>query len=390
MTKRLYETDGHLADFSATVLSCIPAGKHFLVALDHTAFFPEGGGQAADTGILGGVRVVDVQLLGDEILHETELPLKSGATVTGQLDWEQRLRRMQNHTGEHLICGLIHTHFGLDNVGFHLGSDVVTVDVNGVLSWTQLLQIEWEANRAVAENVPVTVSFPDADVLPTLSYRSKLDLTEDVRVVTIEGYDRCACCAPHVSRTGEIGCIKILDSMHYKGGTRFYLLCGLDALADYNERLASVAMISKTLSAKQTEIADAVKRLLEERDAERHTSAGLRQQMLKLHLESIAFPAGHVCLFEPFFDPNMLRRFVNEVIPQCEGVCIACSGSDVTGYHYILASRTIALGALRAPMHAALGGKGGGTDTMQQGSLNATQAQIREWIHQIPLPNEPS
>lgn len=218
MTKKLYDLDSHRRDFTAAVLRCDADGERYAVVLDQTLFFPEGGGQPADTGVLGGARVLDVQITQEAIVHYTDAPLTPGAQVRGEIDWPQRFRRMQGHSGEHIISGLIHSEYGLDNVGFHLGQDTITMDYNGELTWPQLMHIEQLANEAVYRNVPIRTEYPSPEQLAQMTYRSKLDLTEDVRIVTVEGYDVCACCAPHVSCTGEIGAIKFTSVMRHRGG----------------------------------------------------------------------------------------------------------------------------------------------------------------------------
>ena len=206
MTIKLYDQDSHLKHFTATVRTCAPAGEgKWQVELDQTAFFPEGGGQPADGGTLGGHNVLDVQEAGDSILHTVDGPLEPGTQVEGDLDWPLRFRRMQCHSGEHIISGLAHSLYGCTNVGFHLGENEVILDFDQELTAEQLEQLETLANQIVAENRPITAEYPDPEVLKTLDYRSKLDLTENIRIVTVETCDVCACCAPHVSRTGEIG-----------------------------------------------------------------------------------------------------------------------------------------------------------------------------------------
>ena len=224
MTKKLYDLDSHRRDFTAAVLRCDADGERYAVVLDQTLFFPEGGGQPADTGVLGGARVLDVQITQEAIVHYTDAPLTPGAQVRGEIDWPQRFRRMQGHSGEHIISGLIHSEYGLDNVGFHLGQDTISMDYNGELTWPQLMHIEQLANEAVYRNVPIRTEYPSPEQLAQMTYRSKLDLTEDVRIVTVEGYDVCACCAPHVSCTGEIGAIKFTSVMRHRGGIRVTIL----------------------------------------------------------------------------------------------------------------------------------------------------------------------
>ena len=207
MTEKLYELDSYIKTFSATVLECVPRGNGYAVRLDRTAFFPEGGGQAADTGMLGGVTVTDAQIVDGAIWHYTSAPLSVGDTVEGVLDWNTRFSRMQHHTAEHIVCSIAHRWHGMSNVGFHLGSEDVTLDLSGELTREQINAIEDEANRVVWSNVGVVATIPSAEELATLTYRSKKELDGDVRLVTIDGVDCCACCAPHVARTGEIGII---------------------------------------------------------------------------------------------------------------------------------------------------------------------------------------
>ena len=281
ITEKLYENNGMMKEFTANVLSAVPSDGGYGVVLDRTAFFPEGGGQTADTGHIGAAAVRDVQIVDGEIVHFTDSDPGSGEVLC-RLDFEERFRKMQNHTGEHLVSGIVHSQFGYDNVGFHLGTDGVTVDFSGVLTESELEFVEYIANRVVGENVPVTVSYPTPEECAAMEYRSKLELTEGVRIVTIEGWDVCACCAPHVSQTGAVGGIKILSCENWKGGVRIRMLCGLDARDDYQKRLDNTVRISNMLSCKQLESADAVARLMKQSQAEREESAKLRRALLDM------------------------------------------------------------------------------------------------------------
>ena len=281
MTEKLYYLDSHLAVFEARVLSCEQTKTGFAVELDRTAFFPEGGGQLADMGALGAVRVLDVHEKGGRILHDTDGPLPVGTQVRGELDYEQRRRRMQNHSGEHIVSGLVHREYGYDNVGFHMGADCMTIDFSGELSEEQLRGIERAANEAVRRDLPIRAWFPDGETLAAMDYRSKLELTEDVRIVEIEGVDRCACCAPHVSRTGEVGLVKILDAERHRGGMRLSVVCGLDALEILDGYQTSVTELSRLLSAKREEIAGAVRRVLAEREALRIERDALAAELIR-------------------------------------------------------------------------------------------------------------
>ena len=284
MTEKLYYEDSHLKKFTAVVQECLKAGDRYQVVLDRTAFFPEGGGQYADTGMLEEVHVLDVQEKDGIIYHLTDRALFPGAGVTGRIDWEERFMKMQQHTGEHIVSGLVHARFGYRNVGFHLGTTDCTMDFNGEITKEELLEIEKEANQAVIQNLDVMVSYPSAEELKSLEYRSKIEIEGQVRIVTIPGYDVCACCAPHVNKTGEIGQIKLTNVQRYKGGVRVTMLCGFRALADYNRKLHAVRQISAALCAKEDETTEAVGHLQEE-------CAQWKQRVINLQKEILGYKA---------------------------------------------------------------------------------------------------
>ena len=379
-TIKLYDADSHLYDFDASVISCEKTDKGFAVVLDKSAFFPEGGGQPADEGTLNGIAVTDVQIKDGIITHTTAEEIPAGSAVKGAVDSEIRFRRMQNHSGEHIVSGLIHKLFGYNNVGFHMGSEDVTLDLDGVLTREDLDKIEMLANRAVYENVNVRAEYPSPEILKDLDYRSKLDLTENVRIVTIEGYDVCACCAPHVNKTGEIGIIKLLDFLKYKGGVRIHMLCGFDALEDYNRRYKNVAAISAKLSAKQAEVYEAVERLSAELSAEKQAAGELKRQLVAMKIAALEPTDGNMVLVEKDMDMLNLRNLVNEAVQLCGGICAAFSGSDENGYNYIIASKNVPLRAEAKAINAALNGRGGGKDEMIQGSAKASEAEIRAYF----------
>ncbi len=380
MTVKLYDNDSFLWHFSARVLSCEPVEALWRVLLDQTAFFPEGGGQPADPGTLGGISVVDVQEEPDGIAHYLSAPLAPGETVQGVLDGAVRMRRMQNHTGEHILCGLAHRAYGYENVGFHLGEDAVTMDLSGELTTEQIHALELEANRVVWQDVPVTAEYPDPALLPSLTYRSKLDLTENVRLVTIAGYDVCACCAPHVQHTGQVGMIKIVDAMRHRGGMRLTIQCGIDAYQDYVNRFEQVKSISNLLSAPKDEIVSAVERLLSERETLHRTIADRDRKLVAVHTQALSKTDGNLCVVGQLDDLDALRDLVNVGMERAGGVCAAFSGSDETGYRYIIGSRTVDLRACAREINAALHGKGGGKPSMIQGSCEASEAEISSFF----------
>ena len=383
MTQKLYDSDSHLSAFDAVVLSCEAQGEHWHVVLDRTAFFPEGGGQPADTGTLGQVSVLDVQEAGGEIVHITDGPLPVGGTVGGRLNWDQRFRRMQEHSGEHILSGLVHKLYGYRNVGFHLGEDAVTMDYDGELSRDQLSELERLANEAVWKNVPITAEYPSEEVLAGLEYRSKLELTENVRIVTIEGYDVCACCAPHVSFTGEIGTIKIIDSMRHRGGVRLTILCGTDALAQYQMLFEEAAALSNLLNVPKHQLVTATERLFAERDALVLALKAREEKLNAMRMQSLPETGKNIVVVDSFDDPDAMRELVNVGMERASGVCAAFSGNDQTGYRYIIGSRNVDLRAAAKDINAALNGRGGGRPTMIQGSCSCGRDQIDAFFDQF-------
>ena len=385
MTEKLYYQNSHLFEFDAAVLDCREEKKGYSVVLDRTAFFPEGGGQLADTGTLGAVRVLDVHERGGEIRHYTDAPLTVGERVHGCLDAEQRRRRMQNHSGEHILSGLVHNAFGYDNVGFHMGADCMTIDFSGELTWEQLTELETQANAVVRENIPLHIWYPDADELKALDYRSKLELTENVRIVEIPGVDRCACCAPHVERTGEVGAVKILDCQRHRGGVRVSVVCGLDALEDYRARQESVTEISRALSAKRGEVAEAVRRILREQQAMKEKSDALALALIHYMAEAEPATDGNLLVFSDILGEIAQRELVNLLVPKAGGFAAVFCGSDEEGFRYVIGSRHVNLRAAAKTINAAIDGRGGGASEMIQGSARAKRGEIERALKELNL-----
>ena len=377
MTEKLYELDSYIRSFTAVVEECLSREDGYAVRLSRTAFFPEGGGQAADPGVLGGVVVTDVQIEDGEIWHYLTAPLVVGAEVEGVLDWDTRFSRMCHHTAEHIVCSIAHRWHGMHNVGFHLGSEDVTLDLDGELTREQIDAIEEEANRVVAANVAVTASIPTAEELAQAVYRSKKELDGDVRLVTIDGVDCCACCAPHVAHTGEVGLIKLLDYIRYKGGVRIHLLCGDAALMDYRRRYAQSAEISAKLSVKQRDITTAVERLIAERDSLKLALRAANRRMADMRVAAVEPTDRPVYLIGEDWDTDTLRRVVNGLTERCAGLCAAYSGGDGV-YQYVLGG-TGDIKAATARMNSVLNGRGGGDHRQSQGRVQATAEQIAEY-----------
>ena len=381
MTEKLYYKDSHCLAFDAVVIDCCEEKKGYSVVLDRTAFFPEGGGQLADTGTLGGVRVTDVHERGGDIRHYTDAPLTVGECVHGELDREQRLRRMQNHSGEHILSGLVHNAYGYDNVGFHMGAECMIIDFSGELSWEQLMELETKANEVVRQNLKLHIWFPNETELHALEYRSKLELTENVRIVEIPGVDRCACCAPHVERTGEVGVIKILDSQRHRGGQRVSVICGLDALEDYRARQDSVTEISRALSAKRGEVTAAVQRVLNEQQSMKERCDALSLALIRYMADAERERNGNIVLFSEVLGEIAQRELVNLLMPKAGGFAAVFTGSDKDGWRYVIGSLRVDLRAGARTINAAINGRGGGTPQMIQGSARAVREKIEDALN---------
>lgn len=379
-TIKLYDTDGHLNRFSAKVISCDKKDNFYEIVLDKTAFFPEGGGQGADTGKIGNARVSDVQIYGNVIIHKADIPLEIGAEYDCEIDYDVRFRRMQNHTGEHIVSGLVHKYFGYDNTGFHMGRDDITVDFNGILTDTDIRKIEFLANKAVFENKAVTAYYPEEDELSALEYRSKKEITGRVRIVNIEGYDSCACCAPHVSHTGEVGIIKLLDFEKNKGGIRIHMLCGFDALEDYERRYKLMANSAKSLSIGQMQLGEAIVRLGEEISALKQKNYAIREELYAYKMEKIEHTEGNICIFEEDIRPSDMRNLMNGALEKCGGISAVFCGSDENGYMFFAASKKLKMREQSIEMREKLGAKCGGSDEMIQGSVSADKKTIKKYF----------
>ena len=380
MTEKLFYQDSHRSTFTAIVQEVRPSGNGYEIILDRTAFFPEGGGQSSDTGSLGGVSVSDVQEIDGKIIHYTDGPLVEGTEVEGCIDWTERFSKMQQHTGEHIVSGLIHKIYGYHNVGFHLGTDSVTLDFNGVVPKEKLHEIEQLANEAVAKNLPVQVLYPTDEELSKISYRSKIEIEGQVRIVVIDGYDVCACCAPHVKQTGEIGLIKLVGMQNYKGGVRISMLCGFRALEDYYQKEKNNREIAVMLSAKEYETAVEVERLQEELAMKKAKIAELEQKFLEQKVETLDVSGEIVCLFEET-DPVMTREMVNLLLKKGAKMAAVSSGNEREGYRYVLGSRSLDVRKNGKLLNEAFHGRGGGKPEMVQGTVQGKREEIEAFLN---------
>ena len=380
-TKKLYYEDVYKKEFTAKVLECRESKKGYEIILNQTAFYPEGGGQPSDTGILGGINVKEVHEKDGELVHYTDGPLEVGMDVIGKINWGRRFDLMQQHSGEHIVSGLVHEAYGYDNVGFHMSSDVITVDFSGVLTETQLAEIEAETNQKIWENTPVEIFYPPKEELEKLSYRSKKELTGQVRLVRFPGSDLCACCGTHVTHTGEIGAVKILSVENFHEGIRITMICGkrvmdyLNMIDDQNHQ------ISVKLSAKTGETAAAVARLQDENFRLKGKVSHMVDELCATEAKRWE-DAGSVLLFHDGLESDQVRRMADAVMQTCSGCCAVFSKGEDGSYKYAMGELNGDLRQFTKEMNAALNGRGGGKPFFVQGSVKASEEEIRGFFRQ--------
>ena len=379
MTEKLYYRDAYIKEFSATVLSCEMVEGGYLTVLDKTAFFPEEGGQYADTGVIGSIAVTDAREVGGIIYHKTNEPIAVGSEVKCELDFTARFEKMQCHTAEHILSGVLHRLYGVDNVGFHLGAEEITLDVSRPLSWDELMRAEEIVNRAIFENIEITAVYPAPDELPSLEYRSKLDLTENVRIINIGDYDSCACCAPHVKYTGEIGSIKILDAVKMRGGMRITIIAGARAFRYVRAAFENLFAISRALSAPRLEAADAVTRLLASAEEYKSEIKALKIKAVVSEAEKIVYTGGNLVHFFADADYDAMRAAVNLLSDKVDGTLLLLSGTDGS-YKYVILKKGADMRSDIKPINAALSGRGGGNGDFAQGTFSATADDIRAFF----------
>ena len=381
-TRKLYYEDSHRQVFTAEVISCEKTEKGYEVLLDATAFYPEGGGQAADTGFLNGIRVKDTRERGETVVHFCENALEVGAVVEGVIDWEPRFRRMQQHSGEHIVSGIINRRYGYHNVGFHMGSDIITIDFDGCVPAEDLASIEAEANSAVWQNLPVKCWYPSEEELPNVPYRTKRALPWPVRIVEVPGFDNCACCGTHVQATGEIGLIKLFSVMGFRGGTRMEMSCGASALKLLNEAYEQNRQVSQAFSAKIDETGAAARRMNEVEAQLKYQLTGLQKRIFS-GISGAYAGAGNVVHFEEGLDNTAVRDLADAIAAVCGGTAAVFSGSEEAGYAFCLVTRDGDLRQLGKEMTKALNGRGGGKPNFQQGRINAQKAEIEAFFAKL-------
>lgn len=383
-TVLLYDQDAYATKFEAEVLACEEVEKKekkvYQVWLDQTLFFPEEGGQSPDMGTIDGIKVLDVQIKDEVITHTLAAPLAVGTMVKGVVDWKHRFYNMQQHSGEHIFSGIVHNRFGYDNVGFHLSDSIVTMDFNGVITAEDIEEIETEVNQAIIENIPVEVSYPTKEELKVLEYRSKIEIEGQVRIVTIPGYDVCACCAPHVRRTGEIGMLKVMNVQSYKGGVRISILCGFRALEAFRQKADIITELMAQFSTNQEALVENVTKLKNTNQTMKNQLASAKQELMEYKVAAIPEDSENAILFESDLDTPVVRNVVNGLVEQFTGICAVFVGNDESGYQFIVGSKNKDCRAIAAALREKLSARGGGSDKMIQGSVAASQLQIEELL----------
>ena len=375
MSEKLFYQDSFLQEFTCTVQSCEQDKAGWNVILDRTCFYPEGGGQPADHGILGGVKVLDVREKNGQIVHICDGALPVGASVTGCIDWERRFDHMQQHSGEHIVSGIICARYGCDNVGFHLGKDIVTIDFNHDISPDDLPAIEAQANAFIWSDTPINIRFLSGEALEQAEYRSKKFIPGEVRLVAFPGADCCACCGTHVNRAGQVGLVKLLSCQKFREGVRMELLCGKRALDYLSGIWEQNLAVSRALSAKPLQTSAAVERLQGELENIKLRCAALETADFARKAQEYA-GKGDVVLFEGDMSADSVRRLCDAVLDTCGGRCAVFAGSGNT-YKYAVGTREGDIRPLVKELNSALNGRGGGKPNFAQGSVAADEAQIK-------------
>ncbi len=384
MTEKLYYLDAYKAEFQCKLVSFKEDGDSIIIETDKTAFFPEGGGQTSDRGYLEGMYIYDVQTENDIIYHYTQNTpealeiLKSKLNLKGEIDMGKRFSDMQQHSGEHIFSGLTNRLYGYNNVGFHLGSEVVTLDFDGVLTEEDIYKLEKLANKAVWDNKEIIVSYPSKNKLKEISYRSKIEIDGQTRLITIPGIDVCACCAPHVKATGEIGIIEVVSFEKYKGGTRLSILCGERALYDIRHKLNENHKISVLTSSKQNETSLFVEKLKKDKEKADYEIYGLKKELLSLKVNLIK-DEKRIVIFDNSLEGKLLQDFALLLKEKAKDFAAVFCGSD-NNYRYVIISPSTDLRKIGKELNQKFTGKGGGRPEMLQGTLIGTENEIKNFL----------
>ncbi|MBR3768504.1 MAG: hypothetical protein IKL10_09745 [Clostridia bacterium] len=383
MTEKLYYNDSHLIEFEAKIVDIFEENRRLVLILDKTAFFPEGGGQLYDIGFINQSEVVEVQEKEGQIYHylkDTQCNFQTGDSVTGKILWELRFKRMQAHSGEHIISGVAHNLFGADNVGFHMDNDnILTIDFNIYLTKAQVSLLEQSTNDCIYKNLEIRSFTYAAEDIKNIDFRSKLEFTDSVRIVEIDGVDKCACCAPHVKYTGEIGLIKILSCISHRGGVRLTAVCGADAFEDYIRKYDNVLKIASQLCAKHNEVSDAVEVLLQQNSSLKRKITEINSKHLN-YVASLVESADVILRFYEDFSIEDLRELSNLLKDKCKIAVILLSGNNEIGYSYSVYSEKMNLSLFAKAFNLSLDGTGGGRGSIIQGKVKSNSEQITEFV----------
>lgn len=376
-TIKLYDRDAYETAFDAKVISCVEEDGRYEVVLEKTLFFPEEGGQTPDKGMLGGADVLDVQIKGDVIIHTVSNPLIVGENVAGEIDWKHRFFNMQQHSAEHIFSGLANKKYGYQNVGFHLSNQIVTMDFDGVFTESQLEEMEWEVNQAIVKNVEIKTGYPSKEELVKLKYRSKIEIENDVRIVEIVGYDMCACCAPHVRRTGEIGIFKIQSAQNYKGGMRISFLCGFRALEECRKKSKLITELTGILTTNQENLPEHVTKLKTQIQSLKTQLNNANQELMERKISEIPNEQKNVILFERDMETPVMRHVVNKLVEKHDGICGVFIGTEEEGYNFIIGSKSMDCRSVATKMKELFDARGGGSAQMIQGLVSVSAEQIK-------------
>ena len=379
-TEKLYYQDPYLTAFTARVLTCEPSKTSYLVTLDRTAFYPEGGGQPADHGTLGGVAVTDVHEKDGVVFHTCGAPVEIGTEVEGAIDWPRRFDHMQQHSGEHILSGLLCALYDCSNVGFHLGADTVTIDYDRELTWEQVLEAEKQANETIWTNTPAEITFPTPEALASLDYRSKKELTGQVRIVSFPGADCCACCGTHVARAGEVGLIKVLSCQKFREGVRLEILCGQRAYRYLSQVYEQDHAVAQLLSVKPRDTLAAVERQSAELAAAKQRMTELEDRLFSLRAQALA-GRGDVLLVEPPMRPDGARKLADAVARSAGGLAAVFAGEGTSHVYALVHAGGDDISPLVKRLNSALSGRGGGRNGFAQGSVQADAAAIQDFFH---------
>lgn len=374
-TERLYFADPYLRHFSANVIAREERGGRPAVALDRSAFYPEGGGQPADSGTLGGVAVLDVQSEGELVWHVLAEPLSASA-VEGEIDWARRFDHMQQHLGQHMLSAAFEELFGLRTVSFHLGATAATIDLAiTALEPSQATAAEELVNTVIWEDRPVHARFVTPEELARLPLRKPPQVEGPVRVVSVPDFDHSACGGTHPRSTGGVGVLHVRRWERRGDTVRLEFLCGGRALRDLRRKNAILGRVASALSVGVDEVEAAVARL---RDAEERSRKALElagERLTRYEAAELAAQAqvvGGLRVVSRVFEGRALEE-VRSLAQQIGGAgCVALLGLRGAKAQVVFArgdGLPLDCGALLRAALAPLGGRGGGQPGLAQGGL---------------------